>query len=149
MRRVYYFLLLLLSVGVLAGCKTKKAPAATFSDLNGDWSVVEINGQHLDPEQTHQVVTLNVTDRTLSGNAGCNRMMGKIEYNEHQPTIIKFPNIATTRMACPGDPMKRERELLDALNKVVRFAAVGEYRPIRRIALYGTDNTLLVMLERQ
>lgn len=149
MRSIVSFLLLLLSVGILAGCKTKKAPVAAFSDLNGDWSVVEIDGQRMNPEETHQVVTLNVADRTLSGNAGCNRMMGKIEYNEHQPVIIKFPHIATTRMACPGEPMKRERQLLDAMNKVVRFAAVGEYRPIRRIALYGTDNTLLVMLERQ
>lgn len=149
MRSIVYFLLLLASVGIMAGCKTHKAPAATFSDLNGDWAVVEINGQRMNPEQTHQVVTLNVTDRTLGGNAGCNRMMGKIEYNDRQPTIIKFPHIATTRMACPGEPMERERELLDAMNKVVRFAAVGEYRPIRRIALYGTDNTLLVMLERQ
>lgn len=148
MRKVFYFFLLLLSVGILAGCKTPKTPTASFADLNGEWVVVKINGQRVDSGQPHQVVNLNVADRTLSGNAGCNRMMGKIEYNEHQPHIIKFPNIATTRMACQAPDMQREKELLEAMNKVVRFAAVGEYRPIRRIALYGTDNTLQVMLER-
>lgn len=146
MKKVFYLFLVLVGLGIVSGCKTRTAPAAAFSDLNGDWNVVEINGQPVNPEQTHQMLSLDVARHTLSGNAGCNRMMGKIEYTDRQPNIIKFPNIATTRMACPD--MKGEQELLEALGKVVRFAAVGEYRPIRRMALYGTDNTLLVVLER-
>ena len=61
--------------------------------------------------------------------------MGQIEYSDSRKNIIKFPQVATTRMACPD--MSGERELLQALDKVVRFDAVGEVKPVNKIALYG------------
>ena len=36
--------------------------------------------------------------------------------------------------------MSGERELLEALNKVVRFEAQGEAAPVTEIALFGTNN---------
>ena len=68
--------------------------------------------------------------------------MGKIEYNDAYKNIIKFPQVATTRMACPD--MSGERELLEALNKVVRFEAQGEAAPVTEIALFGTNNDKVV-----
>ena len=74
-------------------------------------------------------------------------MMGEIEYSDSRKNIIKFPQVATTRMACPD--MSGERELLQALDKVVRFDAVGEVKPVNKIALYGTDNTKLMVIEKK
>ena len=74
-------------------------------------------------------------------------MMGQIEYSDSRKIIIKFPQVATTRMACPD--MSGERELLQALDKVVRFDAVGEVKPVNKIALYGTDNTKLMVIEKK
>ena len=46
---------------------------ASFSDLDGEWGVVEMNGKTLNPEETHQVLVFDVARQGLSGNAGCNR----------------------------------------------------------------------------
>jgi len=35
------------------------------------------------------------------------------------------------------------------LDKVVRFDAVGEVKPVNKIALYGTDNTKLMVIEKK
>ena len=66
---------------------------------------------------------------------------------QRRKNIIKFPQVATTSMACPD--MSGERELLQALDKVVRFDAVGEVKPVNKIAIYGTDNTKLMVIEKK
>ena len=144
---LFYICLLLVGVGLFAGCKSKKAVVASFSDLDGEWGVVEMNGKTLNPEETHQVLVFDVARQGLSGNAGCNRLMGKIEYNDAYKNIIKFPQVATTRMACPD--MSGERELLEVLNKVVRFEAQGEVAPVTEIALFGTNNDKLLVIKKQ
>ena len=45
--------------------------------------------------------------------------------------------------------MSGERELLEALDKVVRFEAEGDTKPVDKIALYGIDNTKLMVLEKK
>ena len=64
-----------------------------------------------------------------------------------KPGTIDLGALASTRMACPD--MSGERELLQALDKVVRFDAVGEVKPVNKIALYGTDNTKLMVIEKK
>lgn len=146
-RSIVYICLLLVGVGLLAGCKSKKALVVSLPDLDGEWGVVEMNGKTLNPRETHQVLVFDVARQSLSGNAGCNRLMGKFEYNEAYKNIIKFPQVATTRMACPD--MSGETELLDALNKVVRFEAQGDMAPVTEIALFGTNNDKLLVLKKQ
>ena len=46
---LFYICLLLVGVGLFAGCKSKKAVVASFSDLDGEWGVVEMNGKTLNP----------------------------------------------------------------------------------------------------
>lgn len=147
MKNFLYVCLAIVCVGAWVSCKSQKFVVATFSDLNGEWNVVELNGKKVNPAETHQFLVLDTDRKSLSGNAGCNRMMGKIEYSESQKNIIKFPNIATTRMACPD--MSGEQTLLEALGKVVRFQAVGDTKPVSTIALYGTDNTLLMTIQKK
>ena len=131
-----YLCLAALSIGILASCKAKKGVEATFSDLDGSWNIVELNGKVLNPAETNQVIEFDVARHSLSGRAGCNRMMGQIEYSDSRKNIIKFPQVATTRMACPD--MSGER-----------FDAVGEVKPVNKIALYGTDNTKLMVIEKK
>ena len=40
-------------------------------------------------------------------------------------------------------------ELLEALNKVVRFEAQGEAAPVTEIALFGTNNDKLLVIKKQ
>lgn len=146
-RSFLYLCVLFVGIGLFAGCKSKKAVVASISDLDGEWGVIEMNGKSLNPAETNQVMVFDIARQSLSGNAGCNRLMGKIEYNDSYKNIVKFPQVATTRMACPD--MNGETELLGALNKVVRFEAQGGAKPITEIALFGTNNDKLLVLKKQ
>ena len=42
-----YLCLAALSIGIFASCKAKKGVEATFSDLDGSWNIVELNGKVL------------------------------------------------------------------------------------------------------
>ena len=64
---LFYICLLLVGVGLFAGCKSKKAMVASFSDLDGEWGVVEMNGKTLNSEETHQVLVFDVARQGLSG----------------------------------------------------------------------------------
>lgn len=146
MKKYLFLCLAVVGIAVFASCKSQKAVVASFNDLDGEWSVVELNGVKQISESSKQQIVFDVARKHLSGNAGCNRMNGNIEYNELQKSIIKFPRVATTRMACAD--LKREQEFLDALNKVVRFQAESSSKPINQIAFYGTDNTKLMVIEK-
>ena len=64
---LFYICLLLVGVGLFAGCKSKKAVVASFSDLDGEWGVVEMNGKTLNPEETHQVLVFDVAPSRAFG----------------------------------------------------------------------------------
>lgn len=144
---LFYIFVCLMSVGVLAACKTRKVVEATVSDLDGEWVVVEMNSKPLAAGENQPVMRLDILRRGLSGNAGCNRLMGQIEYDSDHRNIIRFLQVATTRMACPD--MSVERAFLEALDKVARFEAVGEEAPVRRIALFGTKGEKLLELTKR
>ena len=147
MRSYLYFCILFLGMGVFSGCKTTEKLTATFADLSGEWNIVELNGKHLDPKETNQLLGIEQTTRRLFGSAGCNRMMGKVEYTPGDKNVIRFLDVATTRMACPD--MEGETELLNALSQVGRFEVEGTSRPLNKIVLYGLNNRKLMVLERK
>ena len=137
---LFYIFVCLMSAGVLAACKTRKVVEATVSDLDGEWVVVEMNGRPLAAGENQPVMRLDILRRGLSGNAGCNRLMGQIEYDSDHRNIIRFLQVATTRMACPD--MSVERAFLEALDKVARFEAVGEEAsPDRALWNQGRETT--------
>lgn len=65
-----YLCLAALSIGIFASCKAKKGVEATFSDLDGSWNIVELNGKVLNPAETNQVIEFDVARHSLSGRAG-------------------------------------------------------------------------------
>ena len=89
MKRFLYVCLVLIGVGVLVSCKTQKAVTVTFSDLDGEWNIVELNGKAVKAIDGRPFILFDIPRKTLSGNAGCNRIMGNIEYNDTQKNIIK------------------------------------------------------------
>jgi heat shock protein HslJ len=146
-KRLIGWITLLVSLGFLFACKSNKVAEASFSDLDGRWDLVELNGKPLASAETNPFIELDLARHVISGKAGCNRMMGKVEYNQARKHIIRFLEITTTRMACPN--MNLEREFLEALERVVRFEANDEIRPVRTIAFYGADNTRLMVINKR
>lgn len=147
MKKYFYLCVIIIGLSCLWGCKSSSRANASFSDLDGEWNVIEMNGKTLNPAQTKQVIGIEASSKRLFGNAGCNRIMGQIEYTDKHKNIIKFPHIGTTRMACPD--MSDENELLATLPKVVRFEAVGKKEPITEIAFYSLNNTKLMVLQKK
>ena len=142
-----------LSLGIVCmgllvfSCGTTKK-AMSPAELDGQWNIVEVNGKAIEKgEMPAPFIGFDFAQKRIFGNSGCNRMMGQIEYSDSHKNIIKFPQVATTRMACPD--MSGERELLQALDKVVRFEAEGDTKPVDKIAFYGTDNTKLMVIEKK
>ena len=133
-------------MGLFSCASTKNA--ATLSSINGEWNIIEVNGTAVVPApgQEFPYIGFDTKAGKVFGNSGCNRMMGSFDVNA-KPGTIDLGALASTRMACPD--MSGERELLQALDKVVRFDAVGEVKPVNKIALYGTDNTKLMVIEKK
>ena len=69
-----YLCLAALSIGIFASCKAKKGVEATFSDLDGSWNIVELNGKVLNPAETNQVIEFDVAP------AGCDNAYGLSGY---------------------------------------------------------------------
>ncbi len=136
--------LIIASLGLFSGCRTHHAATTIpFSELQGEWNVIELNGASLNPKETHQFLSFDTESKRLSGNAGCNRIMGSLAYDAQQSDAIRFPQIATTRMACPD--MKGEQELLQTLDKVARFGS----EKTNTVALYDQQGQKLLVLKRK
>ncbi|MDE7336239.1 MAG: META domain-containing protein [Muribaculaceae bacterium] len=82
--------------------------------LNGAWQVKAVNGKPIDVDQARLV--FDVDANTVSGNAGCNRLMGEISRNPRVSAALQLTNLATTRMTCPD--IQTESQLLIALEEV-------------------------------
>ncbi len=82
--------------------------------LNGAWQVKAVNGKPINLEQARLV--FDVDANTVSGNAGCNRLMGDISRNPRVSAALQLTNLVTTRMTCPD--IQTESQLLIALEEV-------------------------------
>ena len=147
MKKVFVSLCMAATLMGMSSCASTKN-VATLSSLGGEWNIIEINGSAVVPAPNQEFPFIGFDTKTgkVYGNSGCNRMMGSFDVNA-KPGTIDLGALASTRMACPD--MSGERELLQALDKVVRFDAVGEVKPVNKIALYGTDNTKLMVIEKK
>lgn len=136
--------LIIASLGVFSGCRTHHAATQLpFQELNGEWNVVEMNGTSVAASESAPYLVFDTQSKRLSGNAGCNRIMGAVEYAKEGSDRISFPQIATTRMACPD--MSGERELLQTLEHVERFgAAEGD-----AIALFNEEGERILLLKKK
>ena len=74
-----------------------------LSELQGTWDVVKMNGEALpDSMENRPFFSLDITEKTLSGNAGCNQMNGKFKTLEQPSNSLVFLPISSTRMTCPN-----------------------------------------------
>ena len=81
--------------------------------LNGSWRVTAIDGT---PVKANIYIVLDIDERKVHGNAGCNLLNGEIVVNLDKGDGIEFRNLVTTRMTCPD--IAAERQFLLALENV-------------------------------
>ncbi|MDR3382923.1 META domain-containing protein [Cupriavidus basilensis] len=83
-------------------------------------------------------VILATSEARLSGNGGCNSLMGGYEADGDQ---LRFKGLAGTMMAC-AQGMAQETQFLQALETVRRDRLAG-----RQLDLLGADNAVVARFE--
>lgn len=114
----------LLSLTVLSSCSTMKN-SATLSDIEGEWTIVKINGQPLQISADTQLPFIGFDTHTgkIYGNSGCNRIIASLD-RQAKPGSIRFEHMGSTMMACPD--METETKVLAALSDVRFYKKDGK-----------------------
>ena len=140
-----YALLLPVCAGVLSACSEKKADART---LDGEWTIVEVNGEKLGEEVT-PTMSFNMAEKKLHGNAGCNLFNTTVTLDPADVSSITIAPGATTMMACPNmdvetcPNMDVETKVLRSMEQV-RAVKAGEAEG-EMLLVDETGKTLLVL----
>lgn len=87
-----------------------------LAGLEGSWLLESIKGEDLNMDSAKPQLDIELLEKRVSGNAGCNRITGKFEVKEGVTRSISFPNMAATRMFCNN--MELEAKVLEALSAV-------------------------------
>jgi heat shock protein HslJ len=116
----------------------ESATATGESVAGTQWRIVEANGRTLKPVHGPQrTPSLSFAEggRRISGFSGCNRFFGNYtQAGEH----LKFDKVGGTKMACMGEVMQTEQDILRALERVDRFRIAGD-----QLELLTGDQALL------
>lgn len=123
----------------LAACRSSK-DAVSVNDLDGEWNVVEIQGQAVQAE-SQPFIGFDAQDGRVYGYTGCNRLMGALTLSK--PNKIELGQMASTLMACP-DMMETERLMLNALASVKSLKCSG-----KTLVLYGADKEPVMLLQKR
>lgn len=119
----------------LTGCESgavskNAAEARAIQSVIGSWTLDSIGDkafvQLVPQDAPAKKPTLDISaDGSVSGFAGVNRMMSKLNLDALSNGDFRLTPAGTTMMAGPAYAMKLEREYLDALVKVRNFKIDG------------------------
>lgn len=141
MNKIYT--VILLSIITLSSCGTMKK-TATLSDIDGEWKIMEINGESLQIPAGEQqpFIGFDTQSGRIYGNSGCNRIMASID-RQAKPGTIRFDHMGSTMMACPN--METESKVLAALSEVRSYRKDGK----DGISLCDSSNKPVVALRKR
>lgn len=120
----------------------RKSSAQALSELAGKWKVVEVCGVAVpDTLENQPFVEINVKEKRVHAQAGCNLLNGAFQTEEGQSYSLSFPQLISTMMACPD--METEDRVKQALNTTRSFGKLQD----GRMGFYDADRTLVLVLE--
>lgn len=111
-----------------------------FHFLDGTWAVTAIDGEKVDVEGMK--VALDVDEKRLHGNTGCNIINGELETDMDAANSISFSKIGMTRMACPDSGW--ETRMMMALEEAVTARKAGP----DEIELIGSNGRQVMLLKK-
>ena len=143
MKKVFVSICIASTVLAMFSCRSVEK-AIPLSSINGEWNIIEVNGSKVTPGESRNLpfITFDTATGRLSGNSGCNRMMGSFDVNA-KPGSIDFKGIAGTKMMCPD--MTTERNVLGALAQVKGYKKAGK----DKMYLCNDSNRPVVVLEKK
>ena len=120
MKRLFSTLCAAGALACVCSCGTARKAAATIDALDGEWRIVEVEGQALSPKagEKEAFIGFNVKENRLYGNTGCNNLVGGLQADAKKGTI-SFGQAGSTRMMCAD--METEQRVLGAMGKVGKY----------------------------
>ncbi|MDE6741001.1 MAG: META domain-containing protein, partial [Muribaculaceae bacterium] len=111
-----------------------------FHFLDGTWAVKEIDGEKVNVDGMK--VALDVDEKRLHGNTGCNIINGELETDMDAANSISFSRIGMTRMACPDSGW--ETRMMVALEEAVTAKKLNA----DEIEFIGSNGKQVMLLKR-
>lgn len=133
----FIFFLTTFSILFLAGCSSGSSTANLL--LHDIWALESIEGEKIIIDETVKnlpVLEIYLKEERVHGNTSCNTINGKMKVDENE---IKFYDIVTTEMACPGN---LEQRFLSALDKVTNYK-------IEKMRLYLFNDSKEIIILRK
>ena len=102
MKKVFVSICIAGAALAMSSCRSVEK-AISLSSINGEWNIIEVkwlenhSGRKLNP---FLFIAFDTATGRVSGNSGCNRMMGSFDVNA-KPGSLELTGMASTRMMCP------------------------------------------------
>jgi heat shock protein HslJ len=128
MKSYNYLFVTLISI-LMTFC-TSSNETTTNPLINDIWALESIEDEKIIIDETVKnlpVLEIYIKEERVHGNTSCNTINGKIKVDESE---IKFYDMVTTEIACPGN---LEQRFLSALDTVTNYK-------IEKMRLYLFDN---------
>lgn len=125
---------------MLTACGKK---TTNVNDLNGEWTVKEINGKNLDRDQ-NAWLGFDVAQKRVYGNLGANSVVGVLNMGK-QHGSIDLSKLGTTMMMGTPEQMKLE----DNLSKTLATVKTYELRRDGKLELRNAAGKNVVLLEKR
>lgn len=79
MKKVFVSICIASTVLAMFSCRSVEK-AVPLASINGEWNIIEVNGSKVTPGESRTLpfITFDTATGRVSGNSGCNRMMGSI-----------------------------------------------------------------------
>ena len=124
MKKVFVSICMAGAALAMSSCRSVEK-AIPLSSINGEWNIIEVNGSKiaLGESRTLPFIAFDTATGRVSGNSGCNRMMGSFDVNA-KPGSLELTGMASTRMMCPD--MATEKNVLSALAQVKGYKKAGK-----------------------
>lgn len=105
---------------------TETQPTGHLAQLRGDWTLVVLRGQHIQPQLrdvgVERMPSLSLDDTgRLSGYSGVNRWNASLDIEGVQRGAFKPSQAAATKMAGHETAMRIENMFFDALTRSAKF----------------------------
>jgi heat shock protein HslJ len=121
--------------------ESKTSSSATNILGGKEWRLKELNGEPIKQRNGAEPPELKFDGekKTVSGSTGINRLAGGYKLDAN---MLKFGNLAMTKMAGPEELMKQETEFVKALESVDSWKRTGD-----RLELMSGDKVVAVFAE--
>ena len=143
MKKVFVSICVAGAALAMSSCRSVEK-AVPVSSINGEWNIIEVNGSKVAPGESRTLpfIAFYTATGRVSGNSGCNRMMGTFDVNA-KPGSLELGAMASTRMMCPD--MTTEKNVLSALAQVKGYKKAGK----EKMYLCNASNRPVVVLEKK